>query len=435
MTAWTRLTVVGATHRSDLVVPSDETVATMLPRLLELLQEARRPACTLIRTTGEQLDVGRTMADQQVSDGEVLRLVSADATPPPPEVADVTDVLGESFARRRDLWSTRSRQVTGAVALGVVGALLAVLGPDPRPVVVLAGAAGLVLVAAVLGRLRATGLATALTSLALGGVVPVAYRLSEPETQTGIGWLFPTATGLGIGVWIGLGLGFGLARGRRSALVGSLVGLVLMSVPLWAATLGPDRAAALGASGAVLVSGLLPRYAATAAGLTGLDDQVVEGRHRLRAEVQASVDRAYAALTWSTFGVASGIVVAAGVLLAARDPWAVGVGIAVLLVIALRTRVFPLAAQQMALWLAVVGAGVLGLVSGQAGLDPRLSTLGLAGAALLVMVLALVRPPAHLRARLRSLGDGLEMLAVIALPPLLLGLFGAYEILLARFRS
>ena len=199
--------------------------------------------------------------------------------------------------------------------------------------------------------------------------MPVAYRLSEPETQTGIGWLFPTATGLGIGVWIGLGLGFGLARGRRSALVGSVVGLVLMSVPLWAATLGPDRAAALGASAAVLVSGLLPRYAATAAGLTGLDDQVVEGRHRLRAEVQASVDRAYAALTWSTFGVASGIAVAAGVLLAAADPWAVGVGIAVLLVIALRTRVFPLAAQQMALWLAVVGAGVLGLVSGQPGLD------------------------------------------------------------------
>ena len=434
MITFTRLTVVGATHRSDLVVPSDETVATVLPRLLELLQEPRRPAVTLVRTTGEPLDIARTVADQQVSDGEVLRLVSADTAPPPPEVADVTDVLGESFADRRDLWSTRSRQVTAAVALGVVGALLAVLGPDPRPLVVLAGAATLVLAAAVLGRLRATGIATALTSLALGAVVPVAYRLSEPETQTGIGWLFPTATGLGIGVWVGLGLGFGLAPGRRSALVGSVVGLVLMSVPLWASTLGPDRAAALGASIAVLVSGLLPRYAATAAGLTGLDDQVVEGRRRLRTEVQTSVDRAYAALTWSTFGVASGIVVAAGVLLAAGNPWAVAVGVAVVLVIALRTRVFPLAAQQMALWLAVLGAGVLGLV-GQPGLDPQLRALGLAGTAVLIMVLALVRPPAHLRARLRSLGDVVEMLAVIALPPLLLGLFGAYEILLAKFRS
>jgi hypothetical protein len=320
------------------------------------------------------------------------------------------------------------------VALGGVGALLAVLGPDPRPLVVLAGAAGLVLVAAALGRLHATGLATALTSLALGAVVPVAYRLSEPETQTGIGWLFPTATGLGIAVWIGLGLGFGLARGRRSAVVGSLVGLVLMSVPLWAAALGPDRAAALGASAAVLVSGLLPRYAATAAGLTGLDDQVVAGRSRLRAEVQQAVDRAYAALTWSTFGVASGVAVAAGVLLAAEDPWAVGVGIAVLLGVALRSRVFPLAAQQMALWLAVVVAGVLGLV-GQPGLDPLLRTLGLAGAAILIMVLVLVRPPAHLRARLRSVGDTIELLAVLALPPLLLGLFGTYQILLAKFGS
>jgi hypothetical protein len=205
-------------------------------------------------------------------------------------------------------------------------------------------------------------------------------------------------------------------------------------VPLWAATLGPYRAAALGAGAAVLVSGLLPRYAATAAGLTGLDDQVVEGRRRLRAEVQSSVDRAYAALTWSTFGVASGIAVAAGVLLASADPWAVGVGFAVLLGIALRTRVFPLAAQQMALWLAVVAAAVLGLVE-QPGLDPLLRTLGLAGAAVLILVLVLVRPAAHLRARLRTLGDAVELLAVLALPPLLLGLFGVYGALLNRFGS
>ena len=432
--AWTRLTVVGATTRSDLVVPSDETVATMLPRLLELLREPRRPAVTLVRPTGESLDVGRSVADQEVVDGEVLRLVSADAAPPPPEVADVTDVLSDAYAGRRDRWSARSREVTGAVALGVLGALLAVLGPDPRPLVVLTGAAALVMVAAVLGRLRATGLATALISLALGAVVPSAYRLSEPETQTGIGWLFPTATGLGIGVWLGLGLGFGLARGRRPALVGSALGLVLVSGPLWASTLGPDRAAALGAGAAVLVSGLLPRYAATAAGLTGLDDQVVEGRRRLRAEVQASVDRAYAALTWSTFGVASGVAVAAGVLLASGDPWAVGMGGAVLLVVALRTRVFPLAAQQMALWLAVAAAAVLGLV-GQPDLDPQLRTLGLAGAAGLIMVLVLARPPAHLRARLRSVGDVVELLAVITLPPLLLGLFGVYGTLLDRFGS
>ena len=171
---FTRLTVVGTTSRCDLVVPSDEPVATVLPRLLELLREPRRPSCTLIRSTGEALDVGRSVAEQQVGDGEVLRLVSADAAPPPPEVADVTDVLGEELAGRRDLWSTRSRQVTGAVALGSVGALLAVLGPDPRPVVVLAGAAALVLAAAVLGRWVATGLATALTSPALGAIVPVA---------------------------------------------------------------------------------------------------------------------------------------------------------------------------------------------------------------------------------------------------------------------
>ncbi len=80
-----------------------------MPRLMELLDEPAgsvvRPL-TLVRPTGEQLDVGLTIADQQVSDGELLRLVRSDDAPPPPEVADVTDVLGDSMRDRAGLWST-----------------------------------------------------------------------------------------------------------------------------------------------------------------------------------------------------------------------------------------------------------------------------------------------------------------------------------------
>ena len=60
----------------------------------------------LVRSTGEQLDVALTIADQQVSDGELLRLVRSDDAPPTPEVADVTDVLGETLRDRSGLWST-----------------------------------------------------------------------------------------------------------------------------------------------------------------------------------------------------------------------------------------------------------------------------------------------------------------------------------------
>ena len=59
---------------------------------------------TLVRVDGEQLDVALTAADQEVLDGELLRIVRADDAPPPPEVADVTDVLGESLRDRAGLW-------------------------------------------------------------------------------------------------------------------------------------------------------------------------------------------------------------------------------------------------------------------------------------------------------------------------------------------
>ena len=122
MTDFTRLTLIGSARKADLVVPNDEAVAGLMPRFMELLDEPTgsivRPL-TLVRPTGEQLDVTLTMADQEVADGELLRLVRSDDAPPPPEVADVTDVLGESMRDRAGLWSRSTRELTGAVAIGV----------------------------------------------------------------------------------------------------------------------------------------------------------------------------------------------------------------------------------------------------------------------------------------------------------------------------
>ena len=68
MTEFTRLTVIGSARKADLVVPNDEAVAGLMPRLMDLLDEPTgsvvRPL-TLVRTTGEQLDVALTIADQQ----------------------------------------------------------------------------------------------------------------------------------------------------------------------------------------------------------------------------------------------------------------------------------------------------------------------------------------------------------------------------------
>jgi hypothetical protein len=192
------------------------------------------------------------------------------------------------------------------------------------------------------------------------------------------------------------------------------------------------RASAVAAAVAVVVCGLLPRYAVSAGGLTRLDDRVVAGQLRHRTEVQRTIDRAYASLTWSAFGVAGALVGPAGVLLVAADPWAFGLGIAVTAVTALRTRGFPLAAQQAALW-GAVAAAVGQALAGRAWSSTGTLGATLAGLAAAVAVAVLVQPPDHVRALLRKAGNLLELLAVLAMVPLLLGLFGVYGDLLRAF--
>jgi type VII secretion integral membrane protein EccD len=436
MTEFTRLTVIGSARKADLVVPNDEAVSGLMPRLMELLAEPTgsvvRPL-TLVRSTGEQLDVGLTIADQQVLDGELLRLVRSDDAPPPPEVADVTDVLGESLRDRAGLWSRSARELTGAVAIGVLSCAAA--GQlQVSPGLLLAAVLLLSVTAAIVGRLSRSWLCVALTAAALGATVALVWQFSA-----GLGlspWLRLGAAVFGLAAlgWICLGLGFGQGLRSRPAWFGSLVGVPISVLPLIMVAFGSstEQAAAITAAVAVVVCGVLPRLALAASGLTGLDDQVVEGQPRRRDDVSLTVNEAYRLLSWMIFAVALPIAVTGALLLASDDLWTVGVGLAVIIVSALRTRAFPLAVQQMALWFATLG-GLLGGLLGQ----PRFGGLLVAGILLavsaLVMIMVLAQPANHQRAYLRRLGNALEALTVIALIPLLLGMFGVFSDLLKAF--
>jgi type VII secretion integral membrane protein EccD len=436
MTEFTRLTVIGSARKADLVVPNDEAVSGLMPRLMELLDEPTgsvvRPL-TLVRTTGEQLDVALTVADQQVFDGELLRLVRSDDAPPPPEVADVTDVLGESMRDRAGLWATFTRELTGAVAIGVLSCAAAALFP--------AAAIGLIIAvlvlsvaAAIVGRISSRWICVALTAAALGLAAAVVWRFSAGLGLPASLQLSAVILGLSALGWICLGLGYGQGLRSRPAWFGSLVGVPLSALPLILVTLGwqAEQAAAITAAVAVVVCGVLPRLALAASGLTGLDDQVVEGHPRRRDDVSLTVNDAYRLLSWVTFAVAIPIAVTSASLLASDDLWAVGVGLAVIIVSALRTRAFPLAAQQMALWFAVL-IGLLGGLLGQ----PRLSGLVVAtimiGICVLIVIMVVARPASHQRAFLRRVGNAVEALAIIALIPLLLGMFGVFSDLLQAF--
>ena len=436
MTEFTRLTVIGSARKADLVVPNDEAVAGLMPRLMDLLDEPTgtvvRPL-TLVRSTGEQLDVALTIADQQVSDGELLRLVRSDDAPPPPEVADVTDVLGETLRDRSGLWSTFARELTGAIAIGVLGCALAgQLSAGPLPLVF--AVMLLSLGAAITGRLSMRWICVALTSAALGVATAAVWTFSST-----LGLSLPlrlSAAILGFAAlgWICLGVGYGQGLRSRPAWFGSLVGIPVSTLPLIMVLLGSrsEAAAAVTAAVSVVVCGVLPRLALVASGLTGLDDQVVEGHPRRRDDVSLTVNDAYRLLSWVTFAVAIPIAVTGALLLASGDHWAVWVGLMVIMVSALRTRAFPLAVQQMALWSAVL-AGLLGGLIGQPRLAEPLVAGILAGIAALVMIMVLARPAAHQRAFLRRVGNVIEALAVIALIPLLLGMFGIFSDLLRAF--
>jgi type VII secretion integral membrane protein EccD len=436
MVEFTRLTVIGSARKADLVVPNDEAVSGLMPRLMELLEEPTssvvRPL-TLVRATGEQLDVGLTVADQQVSDGELLRLVRSDDAPPPPEVADVTDVLGESMRDRAGLWSTFARELTGAVAIGMLSCAAATQLPA-RPVAFVVAVLALSVAAAILGRAAMRWLCIALTAAALGVGAATVWSFS---TELGLapGLRFAAAvSGFAALGWICLGIGHGQGLRSRPAWLGSLVGVPISALPLIMVALGSaaEQAAAVTAGVAVVVCGVLPRLALAASGLTGLDDQVVEGHPRRRDDVSLTVNEAYRLLSWVTFAIAIPIAVTSAMLLASKDLWTVAVGLAVIIVSALRTRAFPLAVQQIALWLAVL-VGLLTGVLGQSRLSGPLVAVILIAIAVLVVIMVLARPAAHQRAFLRRVGNAFEALAVIALIPLLLGMFGIFSDLLRAF--
>lgn len=442
MTDFTRLTVVGATRRATLVIPSDETLGSLVPRLVELLDERVAPVArplTLLRSTGEQLDTTASAADQGVADGEVLRLLRLDEAPPPPEVSDVTDAVSDALGSRSGLWGAGPRMLVGGVGIGAMTLAAGVAALDVPGLAAVPALVWAVCVVAGLGLalVRARSVAWALLAAALGLAFPTAVALEALLASTGpsgsvtLGLAAPTITV----AWLALFLVAGLGRRSAPAALGSAVGVVGAGV----ATLlertpmtGAESAGVL-ATAAVVVIGLIPWYAMSLSGLTGLDDQVITGRLARRETVLTTVDRAYRTLTWATFAVASTLAVALVGVAEATSPWAQWLGVALVTVTALRTRAFPLAAQVAALWAATVPAVVVGVTVHLRGGDGALAPTVLAGLAVVVALLVLVTPARHQRASLRRLGNVVESLAVIALVPLLIGTFGVYGQLLGAF--
>ncbi len=184
----------------------------------------------------------------------------------------------------------------------------------------------------------------------------------------------------------------------------------------------------------VVALGVLPRLALAASGLTGLDDRRAGGMSVSRHRVSTALAAAHRGLVLATVTVATSAVVAAVLALRSPSVWTVPLAAVVTVVLPLRARAFPLIAEVVVLLIARhrrrrTAAGGVG--ADHAPAAAPLSVLVLL--ALLALVVLAVQPAEHVRVRLRRAGDLLESVGVLALLPLLVGVFGVYGRLLDTF--
>ncbi|MDT0443425.1 type VII secretion integral membrane protein EccD [Streptomyces johnsoniae] len=450
-----RVTLVGERRRIDMVLPSEAPVGELLPDLLGLLGEEAGGVPLLRRlmtSDGAVLTQDETLASAGIVDGAVLRLVREQETPAAPVVHDVTDEVAEDLDRRDWRWGESSRLWTaggGAVLLGVVTAVLAWvwLGADAVGGWLVGAALGCAALGGLAARLGGRPLGAALIVLggALGG--PGAWALSGSGSGPG-GAAKLAALGLVAVVTLML-LGVFTAVGRGGLIAAAAVVLLVGG---WEAgiALVPEgegyRVGVVMGVVSVLGLGLLPRLALTASGLTALDDRRSGGASVSRQQVDTALAATHRGLTLATV-VTAASAAAAGWLAVddgaggsgGANGWAVTVTALLAVVLLSRSRAFPLSVEVVSLLLAgtalIVRLVVLWAERSGDGGDGTVAgpLIALGVLAALPLTLFVVRPPDHVRARMRRLANLVESVGVLALIPVAVGAFGVYGRLLDTF--
>ncbi|WP_335939659.1 type VII secretion integral membrane protein EccD [Streptomyces sp. PTD5-9] len=183
-TGFCRVTVVAPDSRIDVALPEDIAVADVYPEILRLTGQSQ-PTGTptgyhLVRRDGTVLDGARTLAAQQVLDGEILGLRPFAQSLPPAVFDDVSDAVASAVTRDRHLWSDDLLRgaglVGGVLLLLLMGFVLWFADPVRHDMHslpgVIAGAAGLLLTA--YAGVRARVYADRASAVALGlGALPL----------------------------------------------------------------------------------------------------------------------------------------------------------------------------------------------------------------------------------------------------------------------
>ncbi|WP_371676401.1 type VII secretion integral membrane protein EccD [Streptomyces sp. NBC_01276] len=181
-TGFCRVTVVAPDSRIDVALPEDIAVADVYPELLRLTGQTQPVGAPtgfhLVRRSGTVLDGARTLAAQQVLDGEVLSLRPFAESLPPAVFDDVSDAVAAAVVRDRHRWSDdmlRGAGLAGAALLLVLlGFVLWYADPLRHDMHglpgIIAGAVGVLLTAAAGVRARVYRDRGSAVALGLGGL-------------------------------------------------------------------------------------------------------------------------------------------------------------------------------------------------------------------------------------------------------------------------
>ncbi|MCC3654112.1 MULTISPECIES: type VII secretion integral membrane protein EccD [Streptomyces] len=442
-TELSRVTLVGERRRVDLLLPSDEPVGRLLPDVIQLLDDrvAARPELRrLVTASGAVLPLDSTLASSEVRDGAVLRLVRAQDAPAAPVVHDVTDEVAEDLDLRAWRWRPVARRATAGTATVGFAVTAALLARDAFDKSAVAGALfALTVLLAAAGALAARlgggnrGLATTL-HLAAGALgLLAAWTAADAQSWTAEARLAGVTAAVVLTLLL-LGLFTPVGRG---GLIGAAAAFATTGIWLLTGALQdePARVGAVLGVVSVVVLGLLPRLALMAAGLTALDDRRSAGASVSRHQVDTALAAAHRGLALATIVTAVSVTAAGLLASTVSNPWAISLTAVLALVLASRSRAFPLVAEVVVL-LGAASVLLVRLVTlWTDSLDGApAGPLGLLALAALVPVGVLaVQPPEHVRVRLRRFVDFIESVGVIALFPLAVGVFGVYGRLLNAF--
>ncbi|MFN2494736.1 MAG: type VII secretion integral membrane protein EccD [Pseudonocardiaceae bacterium] len=434
----TRVTLVGPRRRADLVLPSDEPVGILLPEIVTLvgLGPTGSPrGYQVSRLDGQVLEPTATLRTADVCDGAVLRVDPLTEAPPAAILHDVSDEVADDLARRRGRWDGSARRWTATLTVTAAAVLTAWLASTAVPPVVLV-AVGMVLLLAGSAVARAGQRPVGVAILLAGaGFAMTAVPFWNPGWAT-VAWAMWMA--LWAFVLAGAVLALGVGTGHeRAGVLGASSLLVLLAGWTGPAALGlsTERVATIMAVASVAALGVLPWLALIISGLTRLDDRQAADAPVTRVAAHAAVDAAHRGLAVACVATAGSGALAGWLLARHGSGWTIALACLVAVAMLLRLRAYPLTVEVAGL-IASSLTVVVGLTMRWVQADPAM-WVGAAAVMLGVAAVGLTvlgyQPQPHIRARARQWGDRLEGLAVVALVPVAVGVFGVYSQLLATF--